>query len=253
MTFRLLSRARPASRHVPALRGAAAGLLAAVAGLAGCGSSPPVRYYTLMTPPAASAGPAGAGASDAGYALEVLPVSVPAQVDQPQLMLRGEGGQLQAQYSDRWSAPLPDELRDALSDALTRRLGVPDVRGVLPLPGTPVWRVRVDVQRFEVAAAGEAVLEATWRVSPHDMRTQAAALLCRTRIDIPVRGVVGAGKDDAAAGVDAGTAAGQAVLAQQRAVVLLGDTVASAIRAQGRQAEPASEQVILLGCTRSQG
>jgi len=249
MTFRFLPRAYSSPRRALASPGAA-GLLAAMAVLAGCGSSPPVRYYTLMTPPAAPAAPAGAGA---GYAIEVLPVSVPAQVDQPQLMLRAEGSQLQAQYSDRWSAPLPDELRDALSDALTRSLGVPDVRGVLPLPGTPVWRVRVDVQRFEAAATGEAVLEATWRVSPQDTTPQAAALLCRTRIDIPVGSVAGAAQGDGADDAAAGRAAGQVVLAQQRAVVLLGGTVASAIRTQGRQAQPASEQVRLQGCTRGQG
>ncbi|ARP97458.1 PqiC family protein [Bordetella genomosp. 13] len=220
----------------------AASMAAALAAaLAGCADSPPVRYHTLVAPPQAPAGNGGAVAA-ANYMIEVLPVSVPPQVDQPQLMLRNGTGQLTAVYSDRWSAPLADEMRDALSDALTRQLGVPDVRVVKPLGSTPVWRVLVDMQRFESTPGSSAVIEATWRVR-RDAQGEAkvAGLLCRSRVDVPVSGGGGA-EPSAASESDA------VVRAHQQAIAQLGSTIASAIRAQGQGATPASDQVQLLGC-----
>lgn len=212
---------------------------AAAVALAGCAGSPPVRYYTLVAPPSASA--AQGATAPAGYMIEVLSVSVPPQVDQPQLMLRSGTGELTAQYSDRWSSPLSDEFRDALSDSLTRRLGVPDVRVVKPLGDTPVWRVLVDVQRFESTPGVSSVIEATWRVR-RDALEKTAGLLCRTRVDVPV-----SGEGAAPGGVD-GRVEASVVRAHQQAVALLGDTIALAIRAQGKSATPASEQVRVLGC-----
>ena len=77
--------------------------------LAGCASAP-LHYYTLVAPP----GAAGATAAPAPYPFELLPVSVPAQVDVPQLVVR-EGGQGMLPLQDqRWIAPLGDEIRGAL-------------------------------------------------------------------------------------------------------------------------------------------
>ncbi|KAG1263834.1 hypothetical protein G6F66_014234 [Rhizopus arrhizus] len=59
-------------------------LLVAGAALAGCGSSPPVHYYTLQGP----AAPASAAAAPAAFLIEVQPVSLSTQADQPQLMGR---------------------------------------------------------------------------------------------------------------------------------------------------------------------
>lgn len=217
-------------RSKPRLPRSGFAALAAMALMAGCASSPPARHYTLVMPQVQA--PQAVAAGD--YLIEVVPVSVAAQVDRPQLMLRSGEGQLAAQYSERWSSPLPDELRNALADALTRRLGVPDVRGVRPAAGTPLWRVQVDVQRFDASVAGPAVVDATWRVRP--MGAAGRALLCRSWVDVPVA---------PASGVDG------VVAALQHAVALLGDTIASAVRSQGAAAEPASPAVQILGCTAS--
>ncbi|WP_032826688.1 PqiC family protein, partial [Bordetella holmesii] len=150
--------------------------------LAACGSSPPARYYTLQTP----APSATASAGNAGFMIEVLPVIVPAQADQPQIMLRTGEGSIVPLYSERWSAPLGDELRAALSDGLTRDLGVLDVRVVRPPVGTPVWRVQADVQRFDVSERGQAVLDVTWRARPISVKGQ--ALICRSIIALTAPG-----------------------------------------------------------------
>lgn len=151
--------------------------------LAGCAGSPPVRYYTLVS--AAAPVQATLHASP-GAMLEVAPVDVPSQVDQPQMMLRDAAGNVTPRYSDRWTSPLADEVRAALSDGLTRRLGVMDVRGVKPASGQPVWRVQVDVQRFDSIENEAAIVDATWRLRGINM-PQARASVCRSQIRVDTR------------------------------------------------------------------
>lgn len=205
-------------------------LLAASALLAACGTSPPAQFYTLQ--PAVQSQPAPVAPVD--FQIEITPVSVPLQADQPQIMLRerdGEG-ELIPLYSHRWSAPLADEIGSALSDALTRKLGTLNVQTLQPVSGTPVWRVQVDVQRFDMVAQGPARLDATWRVRPVNHK-KGRTLVCRSAVEV--------------APVGAGVAA--LVQAQQGAVALLADTIASAVQAQGQRATAPNGQVALLGCT----
>lgn len=198
--------------------------------LAGCAGSPNARYYTLQ--PSSQALPATTERIE--YQIEVAPVSVPEQADQPQIMLRdGPGeGELFPTYSDRWSAPLGNEIRTALADTLTATLGALDVNTLAPARDVPVWRLQVDVQRFDMIVGGPARLDATWRVRPIKV-PGATALLCRSVVELPAPGtpVVNA-----------------LVEAQQKAVALLGQTIATAIESQGARATPASPQVRMVGC-----
>ncbi|MGH8818954.1 MAG: PqiC family protein, partial [Achromobacter pestifer] len=144
------------------------------------------------------------------------------------LMVRTGDGSVSALYSERWSSPLGDELRGALSDALKRELGALDVQMVKPGPAAPVWRVQTDVQRFELVSGSMAQLDATWRVRPVNMK--GAGLLCRSVVTETV----------AETGIPA------LIAAQQRAVVSLAGVMASAIRGQ----TPAgSGSVQMLGCS----
>lgn len=200
-------------------------LLTLTTALAGCGSSPPVHYYTLQGPAAQTS---GAPAASANFLIEVQPVSITTQADQPQLMVRTGDGSVSALYSERWSSPLGDELRGALSDALKRELGALDVQVVKPGPGAPVWRVQTDVQRFDMVSGSMAQLDATWRVRPVNLK--GTGLLCRSVVTEPV----------SESGVPA------LIAAQQRAVVSLAGVMASAIRGQN----PAgSSSVQMLGCS----
>lgn len=205
---------------------AALAVLALSGALAGCGSSPPVHYYTLQTPERAGAPDAAPGS--ASFLIEVQPVSLATQADQPQLMVRTGDGSISALYSERWSSPLGDELRNALSDALKRELGALDVQMVKPGPGAPIWRIQTDVQRFEMVSGRMAQLDATWRVRPVDAK--GTGLLCRSVVteDVP---------DDAIPSL---------IAAQQRAVVSLAGVMAAAIRGQ----TPAgSGSVQMMGCS----
>ena len=215
-----------ATRHLPFLP-----VLMLSALLAGCGGSPSARFYTLQSDPQ----PVISGVPRVDYQIEVAPVSVPQQADQPQIMLREEQGDgaLTPMYSDRWSAPLADEIRLALADTLTRKLGALDVQTLTPAEDVPVWRIQVDVQRFDMVVGGPARLDATWRVRPLKVKG-GRALICRSVVQLPA---------------DQFKVVSSLVQAQQQAVQLLAGTIASAIQSGGANATPASEQVQMLGCT----
>lgn len=140
--------------------------------LTACASAP-MHYYTLVAPAEGPAGglvaPAGepaGGAAISGMSslpFELLPVGIPAQVDQPQLVVR-EGGQAVAMLeSERWIAPLGDEVRNALSGDLARELHSQDVTG-LPGNDRPLLRIKLDVRRFDSQPGSYALIEGSWSV-----------------------------------------------------------------------------------------
>ena len=137
------------------------GLGAALA-LAACASAP-LHYYTLIAPAGEPAGGLVVQSATPSLPFELLPVGIPAQVDQPQLVVR-EGGQAMAMLdSERWIAPLGDEVRSALSGDLARELHSQDVSG---LPGNeqPLLRIKLDLRRFDSQPGGYALIEGNWSV-----------------------------------------------------------------------------------------
>jgi uncharacterized protein len=147
--------------------------------LGGCASTP-LRFYTLVPesgrdPPAEVA---------AGYRLEVDPVSIPAQVDRLELVTRLPDGGIAIADGDRWIAPVADELQNALSVELLRRLGGADAADAT---GSDSMAVRLNVERFESSPNQYALIEASWHLelkeAGKDLR-----VVCRTRAYEQVRG-----------------------------------------------------------------
>lgn len=148
-------------------------LAAAALSLAACSAGKlPERFHTLV--PAERAQPS---ASPSGLYVDVLPVNIPPQADHPQWVVRQPDDSLLVLEQDRWAAPLQEELRGALVEHLTARFGAIDVRGVAS-PAPSVWRVRVDVQRFESVPGREARIEAAWSVA--GTQRGATTLVCRS-------------------------------------------------------------------------
>jgi uncharacterized protein len=85
---------------------------------------------------------------------------------------------------ERWASPPADEIRRALSAALTARLGTIDVAGSAAPPGVPVYRVSVDVQRFESWPGEQTVLDAVWSVRALPGQ---AVMTCRSVFAEPVK------------------------------------------------------------------
>lgn len=135
----------------------AAALFLGAALLAAC-SSAPLRFYTLVAPAAADT------AAEEGPLFDLLPVSVPARVDVPQLRYRAGDTELRLLEGHQWAAPLPEEIRDALARRLGERFAARDLRRQPGRPDAGVAQIRVDLQRFEVAVDGRLQVEALWTV-----------------------------------------------------------------------------------------
>ncbi|MGH8158311.1 MAG: PqiC family protein [Rhodanobacter sp.] len=156
------------------------GLGAALA-LTGCASAP-LHYYTLIAPADESAGGlVAAQSATPSLPFELLPVGIPAQVDQPQLVVR-EGGQAVAMLnSERWIAPLGDEVRSALSGDLARELHSQDVSG-LPGNDKPLLRIKLDLRRFDSLPGSYALIEGSWSVRVLHGTQPGVLVACTSRI-----------------------------------------------------------------------
>lgn len=185
-----------------AARWAVAAMLLATA--TGCASPAPTRFHTLL--PRAEA---PAQAVPARYAIEVLPAEVPAQVDQPQLVVRRGDGELNLVETRHWAAPLSAELRGALSGRLRARLGVPDVYRLAHADGLPVWRIKLVVNRFDTELGVAVLLDTAWRISG-----SGATVSCAMQ-----------------AGEAVGPGFDAAVQGHQRALATVADAIAGAVEA----------------------
>lgn len=126
--------------------------------LTGCGSTPVTHYYTLL-PPAGTVAPA----AKASLQFEMLPLDLPAQVDRQEMVVR-EDGELVPVDTRQWAAPLGNELQNAFSVALARKLGAHDVYGLPHDAALPTYRIKISVQRFDSALGGSARIDAAWSV-----------------------------------------------------------------------------------------
>ncbi len=153
--------------------------------LAGCQSAAPIRFYTLL--PAATSEPVPT--QDPAFRIELGAVTIPSQVDTPRIVIRESAGRLTPVEGQRWIAPLADEVRAALSTALSRKLGVPDLGTAGDggeTGGLPLYRVRVTLRRFESELGSRALIDATWTLS--SARDPARRASCDSRVESTVTG-----------------------------------------------------------------
>ncbi len=146
--------------------------VSSLAGLVACSTPVPPRFHTLMPAPGAATAPA------ASLAWQVNAVQVPAQVDQPQFVVRRADGTLTQLELERWAAPLQDEIRAALVEHFSSRVGPP-----LATPGRKDWRIGVDVLRFD-STPGRASLAVQWTLARGGNASgDAIALRCRSQFE----------------------------------------------------------------------
>jgi uncharacterized lipoprotein YmbA len=147
---------------------------------AGCGTSPPERFFTLeSTPPQQRSSSTGTE-----FTVVVGPITIPELVDRPQLVLRTAPGRVEVVEQARWAAPLKSEIPRVVADHLARflesaRTATSAERAV----GTPDYRVLIDIQRFESTPQQGVTLQAAWTV-----RTPAGASSGRSLLTEPAGG-----------------------------------------------------------------
>jgi uncharacterized protein len=139
--------------------GSAACLVAGISlALAGCGTAPKINYYTLAAQtasiPAAPASP---------LSVFVGPVTVPEEVDRPQMVLRTGPNEVDIADVQRWAEPLKNAIPRVLADALARELGTPRVMTSRQSSSLAFdYRVAVDVRHFDSSYADGASIDALW-------------------------------------------------------------------------------------------
>ncbi|MGE0802884.1 MAG: membrane integrity-associated transporter subunit PqiC [Lautropia sp.] len=147
------------------LRRRFAGAVFGLALLGGCATPVTIRYYTLAVPEAladtgTTAGGRAAPASSPAersrpgtIQIDVATVAVPERLARPQLVVRHAGDPATARIDvldqTRWSSSFDSELRDAFGAALAARTGGVDVTRGGRLPGQPVYRVSLQLRRFD--------------------------------------------------------------------------------------------------------
>ena len=134
-----------------------AALLALAALAAGCSSSPPSSFYTLSRTEAAAA-----AASE--LSVVVGPVSIPALVDMPQMVVSTGPNQIQIDEYHRWASPLASDISRVVAENLVTMLGTPRVSQFQALNAPSDYRVAIEVQTFESVPGEAATLNAVWTV-----------------------------------------------------------------------------------------
>jgi uncharacterized lipoprotein YmbA len=178
----------------------------------GCGSTPASRFYTLSATPTSA--PA-AMASDLSVA--VGPVSVPAAVDRPQIVVSLSSNQVWLDELNRWASPLANDIARVVAENLMAMLGTPRVTLSRQTPSTAGvdYRTAIEVQRFESAPGEAATLDAVWTVSRDvDGRSRTGRTIAREAAPDKSYDVLAA--------------------AHSRAVARLSQDIADAVRALGQ-------------------
>ena len=134
--------------------------------LSACGSSPPVRYFSL------SSTASGDGQdADAAVVLGVGPLRMAQYLNRSQMVTRGEGAEMQVDEFSRWAEPLDVAFHRVVSTDVDNMMeGVT----VISFPWESTARAQVDyrllgdVLRFDADSSGRVVLETQWGVVASD-------------------------------------------------------------------------------------
>lgn len=172
-------------------------------------SATPTRYHTLI---AAQPG-APETVEPARFQLKVLPVRIPVQADQPSLVIRESDGRLAILETALWASPPADEFHDALAIELEQRLGVRDLAGLPGRSGAPVVSLRTDVRRFDSLPGLHAAVDVVWSLELSERGRENRTLTCASVVH-----------------EQAGVELDSLVLAHQRAIAGLADTIARTAR-----------------------
>ena len=181
--------------------------------LAGCSTTPAVRYYTLNPSPEMQTDIPEAVSGDT-LAIGVGPVEFPKLLNRPQIVTRKSQHRVEVSEFHRWAGSFSEDFLRVLAKNISMLL--PADR-VVAYPWTdqfsPTYRIQLIVEQFDGRFGEHVVLNVTWSVWNQKDTNQ--AIFKHTRIKEPVS----AGDYDAL------------VAAQSRAIATLSRDMAMAIKA----------------------
>lgn len=146
----------------------------------GCASTRQSQFYILSSeaiPPVQK--------SAAKYSVSVGPVTVPAAVDRPQIVLQISQNQVFISEFDRWASPLKGDIARVVTDNLIKLLGTRQVSVFSQSAAAEAsYQVMIDVVHFESEPRRAATLDALWTI----LYRQNEQFHSRTTITEPVEG-----------------------------------------------------------------
>lgn len=185
------------------------GLLAVfIAGMNGCATPQPERFYTLVVAPAAHS----LLNTEASVALG--PITLPALIDRPQLVVTQGEHEVQILEQQRWAAPLRQEIPRVIAARIETIAG----RRVVVYPertATPQFKVTLSIVTFDSRLGSSATVTAEWEIK------------------VVATGMIHAGQSVASEVVATNDYAAL-VAAHARALARIGDEVAAAINGLGK-------------------
>lgn len=191
-------------------------VMLSVLAMCGCRSAP-MTYYTLT--PADRSGTTAENGRPAIKAILVLR-SLPVGIDTTQILIRTDDTRFRVEEGGRWVAPLGEELRGALVDALRHQYGIIVLESARH-NDAPVPRIDLTVRKFDVAEGSSITLAVDWALSNQGHEPASASLSCQAEF-----------RETSAGTVSGVVAAGQA------AVLKLSRALGAAIQASSNGATP---------------
>ena len=154
--------------------------------LAGCGTSPPAKFYTL-TPVVVQRPPEKVVETDKYTPIGIGPVEIPEYLDRPEIVTRAEQNQLILSEFNLWGGVLKSDINRVLLENISALLagdGIPIITWKAAV--TEVHKVPVLISRFDGSLNDSIVLKATWAVLEKEGKT--FEFLRESNITIPVKG-----------------------------------------------------------------
>jgi len=133
--------------------------------LAGCASQSPRVDFYMLSADARPMGDASVAGKCNGQAISIGPISWPRYLDQPRIVTRVGTNRLEVHEFNRWGGSLEDDFSRTvirnLSVLLQSELVINYRRSA---QFSPVYRVEVEVRRFDGQLGGDVTLEAKWSI-----------------------------------------------------------------------------------------
>lgn len=135
--------------------------------LVSCGSSPPVRYYSLEAIETASA-----GENTDAIVVGLGPLRMPEYLKRPQMVTRGSGAEVKVHEFARWAEPVDKAMHRVIAADVESQLDGIVILAYPYLETIPVdFLVLGQVDRFDSDASGRTLLQIQWTVLSRDRET----------------------------------------------------------------------------------
>jgi hypothetical protein len=152
--------------------------------LAGCSSTPPVRFYNLNSLPGVQQENFTAILGD-DIAIGVGPVELPEYLNRPQIVTRKSQNQLEISEFHRWAASFPRDFSRVLAKNIANLLPTNRVK-IYPWADSfsPIYQVKLEVEQFDGQLGEQIFLRVTWSLVGQEGKKE--LLVRKTLIEEPV-------------------------------------------------------------------